>query len=251
MKRITSIIVAICATLSVFAQTATEKVQQREKGKGSVTVTQSSAINDLINNKGGQQSKTTSATPQSKTTTSAQKPVTSPANSGSANVTSSTETPQSVHTEGDVVEGLEGTETVESVENVSSKPRSTVVKKRINPEEALDAEKLKVHEDYDYKTDDGITGPKMVRGEHKARGWRILVFTGGNKRIDRKNAQAAGKKVKRIYPGMPVYTHFYNPRWQTFCGNFHNHKEAESVKKELIKKGFKSACIVRTQIIVE
>ena len=49
MKRITIAIIGLCAALSGNAQTYLDHVQQKQVGQGTVTVTESKAVDDLVN----------------------------------------------------------------------------------------------------------------------------------------------------------------------------------------------------------
>lgn len=92
---------------------------------------------------------------------------------------------------------------------------------------------------------------KIMKGGYKIKGYRLQIFNGGNKGIDKKKAQEAAEKVKKQYPNLPVYVHFYAPRWMTLCGNYRTHKEAEAAQKQFIIAGFKKASIVRQEVIIE
>ena len=217
MKRISLLIAVSFITLLSFAQ-------------GNVTVTQSSAISDIVNNKNSQ-SKTSNT--QSTTVNNQQSTV-----SNQQPTTNSSENEYAPHTE-----SLEPSHTVNKS---SGQPK----KKTISKDEDI-IEHIKTHDPIDYKQQNEVEGRKVMTGEHKVKGWRIQVYNGGNKRIDKENATKMGEKVKKYFPSMPIYVHFYSPRWMTKCGNFRTHKEAEAIKKELIKLGFKNTSIVRQQLTVE
>lgn len=63
-------------------------------------------------------------------------------------------------------------------------------------------------------------------------------------------AQKAGSDVKMAYPDIPVYVHFYSPRWICRMGNFRTYEEASAVLKGVKKLGYKQACIVSGKITV-
>ncbi|MCF0201812.1 MAG: SPOR domain-containing protein [Bacteroidaceae bacterium] len=215
MKRTFFIFTLLCASILMFAQ-------------GSVTTTQSSAISDLVNPKKQDAKQKYSSSGQD--------------NSGTAGNTDATSSQST---------SVDGTDISSST--TTSKPRYSERRRRSDDEDdesGIKSEKLKT-KDHDFTAIDSISGPKVMRGDMTAKGWRVQVYTGGNKRTDRQNAEEAGNRVKSIYPSLPVYVHFYPPRWMARCGNFRTYKEAEPYKRELIKKGFKNACIVRAQIMVE
>lgn len=77
------------------------------------------------------------------------------------------------------------------------------------------------------------------------KGFRILVFSGGNTRDDRTKAEEAGQKVKALLPDLPVYVHFYSPRWMCLIGNFEDYKGAQKALQTVRKAGYKNANIIR------
>jgi len=94
------------------------------------------------------------------------------------------------------------------------------------------------------------TGKKVLRNSRKITGYRIQAYSGGNSREDRRKAESIGSAIKAEYPALPVYVHFYSPRWICRVGNFRTYQEAESVLKELKSMGYKQACIVKGKITV-
>ena len=92
------------------------------------------------------------------------------------------------------------------------------------------------------------TETRLVLRRKKPRtgkGFRIVVFSGGNTREDRNNAEQAGQKVKSALPEQPIYVHFYSPRWMCLVGNFETYKETQKALPKVRKAGYKSACIIR------
>lgn len=59
-------------------------------------------------------------------------------------------------------------------------------------------------------------------------GWRVKFFTGGSSRVDKENAQAAGREFKRLFPDTPVYMHFVSPHWICVAGDFVNKEDADA-----------------------
>lgn len=66
-----------------------------------------------------------------------------------------------------------------------------------------------------------------ARGRHKARGYRICIFTGGNSRADRAKAQQMGQKCRELFPELATYTNFQAPRWVTHAGDFRTRQDAQ------------------------
>ena len=67
---------------------------------------------------------------------------------------------------------------------------------------------------------DTIDMHKKVMKGYKINGYRVQVFAGGNSRNDRLKAERAGENIKSAMPGIPVYVHFYSPRWICRIGNY-------------------------------
>lgn len=257
MKRFSAFIISLFVATLAFAQ-------------GSVTVTQSSAISDVVNNGGTKTSakqqnatKQNTATPQKQTSTTTPQKQTSTATTPKQQ-TQQTTTPKptvnnNAESGNDSKSSNESASSEESSENSTSKttPKPHTYSKqpakpakKVDPSKLTDEEKLAEHimeRSVDYTN----KGKKIMTGSHKFKGWRIQIFNGGNKGVDKKKAQEWAAKLKKQFPNMPVYVHFLSPRWMTMCGNYRTHKEAEPIKKKLIEAGFKYASIVRQQIIIE
>lgn len=83
------------------------------------------------------------------------------------------------------------------------------------------------------------------KAPRRGKGFRIAVYSGGNTREDRNKAELAGQKVKDALPDQPVYVHFYSPRWMCLVGNFEEYKDAQKALWKVKKAGYKSANIIR------
>ncbi|WP_028897934.1 SPOR domain-containing protein [Prevotella sp. HUN102] len=92
---------------------------------------------------------------------------------------------------------------------------------------------------------------RVVRGAKKARGFRVLAYSGGNTRAARQEAEKIGQKVKMICPEEPIYVHFYSPRWMCQVGNFTSYEKARAVMKKLKKEGYSHANIIRTMVTIK
>lgn len=91
---------------------------------------------------------------------------------------------------------------------------------------------------------------KVMKNGHKVNGYRVQVFSGGNTRADRVKAEQVKGAMKAAFPGQPVYTHFYSPRWICRMGNFRTYAEAEKILKQVKAMGYPQAVIVKGQISV-
>ena len=91
---------------------------------------------------------------------------------------------------------------------------------------------------------------KVMRGQ-KVNGYRVQVFAGGNSRNDRIKAERIGNEIKSLFPGVPVYVHFYSPRWICRMGNYRTYEEAHDVLNRVKNLGYQSAIIVKGKITVQ
>jgi cell division protein FtsN len=94
------------------------------------------------------------------------------------------------------------------------------------------------------------TVPKMIRNGHKITGYRVQAFAGGNSRKDRQQAEQTRNAIKSHYPNVPVYVHFYSPRWICRVGNYRTYEEAHQMLQEVKKLGYTSATIMKGKISV-
>ena len=91
---------------------------------------------------------------------------------------------------------------------------------------------------------------KIMKGV-KVAGYRVQVFAGGNTRNDRMKAERIGSEIKSLFPGVPVYVHFYSPRWICRMGNYRTYEEAHAVLERVKNNGYQSAIIVKGKITVQ
>ena len=94
------------------------------------------------------------------------------------------------------------------------------------------------------------TSKKVIRGGYKVAGYRVQAFAGGNSRADRIKAEQTGNNIKAQYADVPVYVHFYSPRWICRVGNYRTYEEAHQMLVSLRKLGYTQATIVKGKITV-
>lgn len=75
-------------------------------------------------------------------------------------------------------------------------------------------------------------------GRHKARGYRICIFTGGNSRADKTKAAQMGQKCRQRFPELSVYSMFQPPRWVTHVGDFRSKEDAQKYVTRIRRAGF-------------
>ena len=90
---------------------------------------------------------------------------------------------------------------------------------------------------------------KVLKG-YKVNGYRVQVFAGGNSRDARVKAERVGREINGLFPGEPVYVHFYSPRWICRMGNYRTYEEAHQILNAVKKLGYQSAIIVKGKITV-
>ena len=90
-----------------------------------------------------------------------------------------------------------------------------------------------------------------MTGGYKINGYRVQAFAGGNSRKDRQQAEAVGNQIKSSYPEVPVYVHFYSPRWICRVGNYRTYEEAHQMLLSLRKMGLTEAVVVKGKITVD
>ena len=100
------------------------------------------------------------------------------------------------------------------------------------------------------KADSVDNQKKVVKGGRRVTGYRVQVFAGGNSRNDRIKAETTGSEIKALFPGVPVYVHFYSPRWICRMGNYPTYEEAHEVLTRVKNLGYSSAIIVKGKITV-
>ena len=98
---------------------------------------------------------------------------------------------------------------------------------------------------------DTVDMHKKVMKGYKVNGYRVQVFAGGNSRNDRLKAERTGENIKSTFPGVPVYVHFYSPRWICRIGNYRTYEEAHEVLRRVKQLGYDSAIIVKGKITVQ
>ena len=96
-----------------------------------------------------------------------------------------------------------------------------------------------------------IVTKRIKKGTQKVRGFRVQVYSGGNTRIAHQQADKAGQKAKELFPDQPVYVHFYSPRWMCLVGNFTNYNAAKKIMRTLRSEGYPHANVVRMMVTIK
>ena len=214
MKRLVTIwlLCAGCIVAASAQTTFTQRLQEEKQGEGKVTITQDKAIDELVN---GPQV-TVSAQPQK--TITPQKAITTQTSSQKAGDNKTTATTEQQH-----------------------KPDSGTTQRPVVAEQEQQS-------DTTTTIDDGRK--KIMKGGYKINGYRVQVYAGGNSRDARIKAERVGREINSLFPGEPVYVHFYSPRWICRMGNYRTYEEANERLRAVKKLGYSSAIIVKGKITV-
>ena len=140
--------------------------------------------------------------------------------------------------------------------NTNTQPKQTEKKEKdnntaTNQDKKTEQPKVVVAEHNDSTATDAPEEiqKKVMKGVKMA-GYRVQVFAGGNTRNDRIKAERIGSEIKGLFPGVPVYVHFYSPRWICRMGNYRTYEEAHAVLQRVKNNGYQSAIIVKGKITV-
>ncbi len=221
-KLLTILFFILCSTAAIHAQ-------------GTVTVTQSSDIDAIVNGKKTKTKEQLKAEKKAAKETKKQAPP-----------SVATPTPRSRLQE-PVVENIV-TPTVPSYTpqpstDPSSTPRTKLVKKLVKKPHTPTPEEL--------AGESQMVTKRLMHSFRKVRGFRVQVYSGGNTRVAHQEADKAGQKTKMLFPDLPVYVHFYTPRWMCLVGNFTNYRLARRVALKMRQEGYPNAYVIRTMISVK
>ena len=172
-----------------------DNLRKNEAGKAKVTVTQSMAIDILVNGKGG-------------------------LNKIETNYKSASE--HSI--QANAKEGEKSQHSNSYKENGKLEANSRNSQNTYHEETAPNEKSVTVD-----------TRKKVMRNSYKMTGYRIQVFSGGNSKVDKQKAEKAGLDMKRLFPSEPVYVHFYSPSWKCRMGNYKTTAEARSILLQVKK----------------
>ena len=214
--------IMLSMTVSSNAQTYLEHLQQKAPGLGSVTVSQSKAIDELINGKVAPQDNKGKAVPTLQDNKSKTMPTIQDKTKTLPPTTNNTKTSEP-----------QRKQTPDSVKKPEHHEASNEIEKEENEIPAVDMRK------------------KLMRSSYKVTGYRVQAYAGGNSRSDRMKAEQIGNTIKMKYPDQPVYVHFYSPRWICRIGNFRSLAEAQKMLAKVRAMGYKQACLVKGKITVQ
>lgn len=202
---------AWCCTTLASAQTFLSRLQRQTAGQGKVTVTQSAAIDELVN--GNSANANTATKPTAKPT----KPQ------------DTKKEPAHTQQHDSAAKKKDTTPTAQQPSQPSSSSSS--------------------NDEMEIPTVD--TRKKVMAKSYKVNGYRVQAYAGGNTRNDRQKAERIGNDIKYNFPNEPIYVHFYSPRWICRVGNYRTYEEAHRMLLQVRKLGYKQASIVKGKISVQ
>lgn len=141
----------------------------------------------------------------------------------------------------------------QNAQPVEKPTKTTVPQKQTEQKDKDEKNNLSTatNQDINSLTPDSIDTRKKVMKGYKVNGYRVQVFAGGNSRNDRIKAEKIGSEIKALFPGVPVYVHFYSPRWICRMGNYRTYEEAHEVLTRVKNNGYDSAIIIKGKITVQ
>ena len=199
-----------CLLVANAQTTFTQRLQKSNTGEGKVTVTQSKEIDDLVNG------------PQD---------VVTPAKQTQSNQT------------------IPSTQSTQNNQNTPKTPTTQSPQQSLQPQQTQRPQVTTQPEATPDTTYTDEPRKKVLKG-YKINGYRVQVFAGGNSRDARLKAERTGREINSLFPGEPVYVHFYSPRWICRMGNYRTYEEAHQILNAVKKLGYKSAIIVKGKITV-
>lgn len=203
------------------AQSFLDQLKAKGQGEGTVTVNQSAAIDELVNN-----AKLTIQQPSQ----TRQQQTAQPAQPHKSTV-------QAVQSHNDKDSAARKTE------------RHTPTTKKDAADDAAKEQRAATRQtETETELPDINSMKKVPRVSRMVTGYRVQAFAGGNSRADREKAENIKNAIKARYPELPVYVHFYSPRWICRVGNFRTFEEASGVLRNIKAMGYKQACIVKGKI---
>lgn len=205
------------AAIAANAQTITDELRRDLKGYGKIVINQSLEIERLVNN---QPLPAEHKSQPTTTTTTGNNTANTPERNTSATEKPAAEKP--------------------TEKPATERPTTTPPPTSMTSASGTESEAAVVN-----------TNKKIMRHSYKTTGYRIQVYSGGNKREDRKKCEEISARLKASFPNLPIYVHFYSPSWKCRAGNYTDHSEAQAMLKQIRAMGYSQACLVKGTINVQ
>lgn len=243
-KTIIALSLALFCAVPLSAQSFLDHLQKENQGQGqgSVSVKQSDDISNLVNGKNKQKESSASSKSEAKPSSSSQ----------SQSASSRTESRPASHESSQASSTSRSTQTDEaSARAERERERARLRREDEKLKEEARREAMKQRDEYSSTATTSSRGSvkKVMRGGRRIDGYMVQVWSGGNTREDKMKAEQVGQEMKSQMPSLPVYVHFYSPRWACRIGNFKKQDDATALVKKLKKLGYRSACVVKASLI--
>lgn len=295
MKYWFTLLVLVCCPLTaIHAQSFLDHLRQKVQGQGTITITENTAIDNLVNGKPQSNTYTPSTTGKPSSTETRRNTTTTGKNTTTPSYSSIPQTPKNPQKattqsgqdkqkklskaerkklEQQELQRAQEMARQQEIQRQQEQERQAALERerqaaqqqiaeheraeRAAAERKAAAEKKAAAERKAAENDENFDIPtvdmrkKVMRGSHKVTGYRVQAFAGGNSRADRVKAEKIGNMIKMRFPDLPVYVHFYSPRWICRVGNFRSQSEAMRVLRQVRAMGCKGACLVKGKITVQ
>lgn len=237
-------LVSLFVGIGMWAQSIKPSTEQRPKA-GKLVIHQDKEIKEIINNEKKKATPTSSTERKQKkvvnekASTKKEKTVDSrlTENRTKPSKTSTSKTQQEVQKEvarqGGKEEAITSAPTPQTQQTTSPTTSSAIsTNKPITSKEEIEMETKREAE-----STEATYFPQMVRQRYKARGFRIQIYTGGNTRNHRAQAQKIAQKSRQAAPELSTYIQFLSPHWVCRVGDFRQREDAERYAKKLRSAG--------------
>lgn len=236
----------LLGTFPVCAQSFLDHLQKEDQGQGSVSVKQSDDISNLVNGK-GKQKDNTPAQPKTDQRSSSQTPPRQATQAPRDNTPSRQDSRQGSQASGSTTSGS-------TEQSAAERERQRERQRREDAKMKEEARQRALQTRDDYSSTSSAPArssvKKVMRGGRRMNGYMVQVWAGANTREDKQKAEQVGQEMKSKMPNLPVYVHFYSPRWACRVGNFAKQDDASDLVKKLKKMGYRGACVVKASLIV-
>ena len=229
------IITLILGSTTAHGQSFMDNLRSDQKGQGKITVNQSAEIDRLVNTVAKPVTEKTTATGNKQAAATAHNTEAKTRPAGREN----TRTETTAHEENNTPNGRAAAHT---------QPESTAAQAAEHNAAAISTPSTTTAETETVAVN---TNKKIMRHSYKANGYRIQIYSGGNKRTDREKCERIAARVKSRFPDLPIYVHFYTPSWKCRAGNFTSLEEAQSMLRQIKALGYNQACLVKGKVNVQ
>lgn len=88
----------------------------------------------------------------------------------------------------------------------------------------------------DNQLSSNVASPNTSKTQIRARGYRILVYSGSDQKTAKNEANSRKSSVQSAYPNMDVTVSYNSPVWRVKAGNFRTQEQAAQALREMKAK---------------